>query len=100
MEGRTLPETTLDRKLESWRGILGVTPAGEVVVGDPKRLREGAMDDLVRLAVFGLSEQDKQRARVLIWEAGRQTGVRPWSIQTLYEAMGRSEVSGFTTPAI
>jgi fructose/tagatose bisphosphate aldolase len=95
-----LPETILERKLESWRGVLDAAPGGEVVVRDAKRLRDVVIDDLARQSAFGASERERQQARVLIWEAGRQTGVRPWSIQTIYEAMGRGEVAGFTVPAI
>ena len=90
----------LDQWLDSWRGVLEVAAGGEVLVKDAARLRDEALDPLVRVAVFAESEDERARARVLIWESARQTGVRPWSIQTLYEAMGREEAGGFTTPAI
>ena len=79
----------LDQWLDSWRGVLEVAAGGEVLVKDAARLRDEALDPLVRVAVFAESEDERARARVLIWESARQTGVRPWSIQTLYEAMGR-----------
>ncbi len=93
-----MPERNLAQMLESWRGALEVTPSGEVVVTDRRRLREEAVDGLARLAAFG-AEGDRERARAIIWEAARQSGIRPASIQPLYEAMGRGEVGGFTTPA-
>ncbi len=99
-EERAVPERTLAQMLESWRGALEVAPAGDVVVKDPWRLREEVMDGLAHLAVFSAAEADRAKARALIWEAARQSGIRPASIQPLYEAMGRGEVSGFTTPAI
>src|SRR5262245_56605714 len=86
--------------MESWRGVIDITPAGEVVVGDARRLRSEAIDSMVWVAVFSKSREEQERARALIWEAARQTGVRPASIQPLYEAMGKGEVGGFTTPAV
>ena len=95
-----MAEKTLADRLGSWRGVIEVSPSGEVAVKDKRRLRAEVMDELARLAVFSDSSSDREKARVLIWEAARQTGVRPWSIQSLYDAMGREEVTGFTTPAI
>jgi len=93
-------EKTLEQSLESWRGIIEVGPQGAVIVRERNRLREEVIDSLVRLAVFSSSEGERERARVLVWEAARQTGVKPWSIQPFYDAMGRGEVKGLTTPAI
>ena len=90
----------LNLLLDSWRGVLEVNEGGEVFVKDPVRLRAEVIDPLVRVAVFSAVDLERDKARVLIWEAARQTGVRPWSIQTLYEAMGREHAGGFTTPAI
>ena len=39
-------------------------------------------------------------ARVLIKDLANSMGIKPASIQNLYEAMGRGEVKGFTVPAI
>src|SRR5216684_809496 len=61
--------------------------------------RSGAMDDLVRRAVFGAPEE-REQARWLIWEIGQRAGVRPASIHELYVARGRGEAPAFTTPAI
>ncbi len=58
-----------------------------------------AMDALAHTAVFAEgAERDAARARIR--EAALQTGVRTASIQPLYDAMGRGEVGGLTTPAI
>ncbi len=86
--------------IASSRGVLEVGSSGDVVVKDAGRLRAEIIDHLARLAVFASSEGDRDTARILIWEAARQTGAVPASIQPLYEAMARGEVSGFTTPAI
>ncbi len=67
---------------------------------DEKRFREERIDDLIRTAVFGPEEGTRAAARWLIRRAGAAAGIRSASIQGLYEAMGRGEVSGFTVPAI
>src|SRR6058998_2753088 len=65
----------------------------------PAARHSAAMDDLVRQAVFGASDE-REQARWLIWEIGQQSGVRPASIHELYLARGRGEVPPFTTPAM
>ena len=95
-----MPDTSLSALLQSWKGIIEVGPSGEVKVLDVRRLREEVLDDLARVAVFAPEEAERGRARDLIWEAARQTGIRSASIQPLYDAMGQGEVTGFTTPAI
>jgi len=72
---------------------------GRVAVSRPDALRGDAMDALVREAVVGQG-QARDHARWLIWEIGQALGVRPASINGLYMARGRGEVSGFTVPAI
>ena len=72
---------------------------GRVRVNDEATLRSEHMDALVRQAVFS-NGQEKDHARWLIWEIGQAVGVRPASINDLYMARGRGEVSGFTVPAI
>ena len=71
-----------------------------VSVVDEDLMREECIDDLVQTAVFSEDEETRTRARVLITETARDLGIRPASIQGLYEAMGRGECSGFTVPAI
>ena len=95
-----MSDKSLSALLESWKGVLEVAPSGDVAVKDARRLREKVMDELARVAVFAEAEPERNRARDLIWEAARQTGIRSASIQALYDAMGRGEISGFTTPAI
>src|SRR6058998_2931898 len=65
----------------------------------PAARHSAAMDDLVRQAVFGASDE-REQARWLIWEIGQEAGVRPASIHELYMARGRGEVPPFTTPAM
>jgi len=65
----------------------------------PAVRQSGKMDALARQAVFG-TEDEKARARWMIWEIGQRAGVRPASIHELYMARGRGEVPAFTTPAM
>jgi len=74
--------------------------ADGVRVDDPRALREAGIDDLVRAAVFGETEDERDAARWLIGEVGQALGIAPASIHELYLARGRGEVSGFTVPAI
>ncbi|HMH81299.1 MAG TPA: hypothetical protein VK531_00400, partial [Gemmatimonadales bacterium] len=66
---------------------------------NPAVRQSSALDELVRRAVFGASEE-REQARWLIWEIGQRAGVRPASIHELYLARGRGEVRPFTTPAM
>ncbi|GAB4388121.1 MAG: class II fructose-bisphosphate aldolase [Thermodesulfovibrionales bacterium] len=67
-------------------------------VKDVAALR-GAMDGLVRDAVFEEDEGRKKALLTIIKEACKEAGALPASIQGLYEEMGRS-YPGFTVPAI
>ena len=84
------------------KALEGVLAAGEreVRILDEKRLRDSLIDDLVLTAVFSPDEAAQAAARWLIRRTAASAGVSVGSIQGLYEAMGRGEVSGFTVPAI
>jgi len=86
------------RAVELYGGAVALAPGG-VTVRDPARLRSPATDRLVWQAVFGAGDE-REAARWLLWELGQATGVRPASIQGLYEARGRDDVRGFTVPAM
>lgn len=86
------------RAVDLYEGAVALVPGG-VTLRDPARLRSAATDRLVWQAVFGAG-QERDAARWLLWELGQVTGARPASIQGLYEARGRGDVSGFTVPAI
>ena len=81
-------------------GVLESTDGRVRSVIDPSRLRSDGIDSLIYTAVFAESDELRAEARGVIRESALQLGIRPSSIQTLYEAMGRGEVSGFTVPAI
>ncbi len=84
---------------ESLGGIAEIGP-GIVRVTDAAGVREKLIDKLVFNAVFNNSAEIKGMVRWLIRSIAGELGIRSASIQGLYEAMGRGEVSGFTVPAI
>ena len=86
----------IQRAIGLYDGAVVQVPGG-VTVRDPARLRSPATDRLVWQAVFGEGEA-REAARWLLWELGQVTGARPASIQGLYAARGRGDVSGFTVP--
>jgi fructose/tagatose bisphosphate aldolase len=80
-------------------GVLSVT-GGDVAVLNESKLRNELIDRLVYTAVFCNDDETKAAARWLIRRAGAALGILSSSIQSLYEAMGKKEVTGFTVPAI
>jgi fructose/tagatose bisphosphate aldolase len=88
----------IQRAVALFEGAVALVPGG-VTLRDPAWLRSPATDRLVWLAGFGGTEA-REAARWLLWELGQVTGARPASIQGLYEARGRGDVSGFTVPAM
>lgn len=72
---------------------------GKVMAVVENNLKE-KWDELVKTAVFG-SAEEQSAARWVIREVGQFVGVKPGSINELYLARGRGEVStDFTVPAI
>ena len=59
-----------------------------------------AIRDLAWTAAFSTDDATTAAAQWLVWEASQELGARSASIQALYEARARGEVSGFTVPAI
>ena len=82
---------------ESLKGVAEIKD-GAVKIYDEAAL-PGKMDRLVYSAVHG-SDEVKAAARQMIRRIADAAGVRLASIQGLYEAMGRGDVSGYTVPAI
>jgi len=89
----------VDQLRKAWEGVLAVA-GDEVRVLDEERLRVSLIDTLVFTAVFSPEKEVRDGARWLIRRAGAASGIVSTSIQSLYEAMGRKEISGFTVPAI
>ncbi len=84
---------------KAYEGILDVAE-DQVKVLDEKALRQSLIDDLISTAVFSPVQELKDAASWLIRRSGAAVGIMSSSIQSLYDAMGRKEVKGFTVPAI
>ena len=73
---------------------------GDVRVLNESRFREKLIDDLIYTAVFSPDPATQEAAGFLIRRGAATLGIMSASIQSLYEAMGRKELGGFTVPAI
>ena len=73
---------------------------GNVRVLDEGRFQGKLIDDLIYTVVFSPDPATQEAAGFLIRRGAAAMGIVSASIQPLYEAMGRKEVSGFTVPAI
>ena len=90
------------KSLEDALNRAGVnTKKGTLPESDRKALTSGSgVDDLIYTAVFSSDDGTKKRARALIHQLARRAGAVSMSIQPLYEAIGRGEVTQkFTVPA-
>jgi fructose/tagatose bisphosphate aldolase len=74
--------------------------AGGLVIDDESAFRAGTVRDLAWTAAFSTDDATTTAAQWLVWEASQILGARSASIQGLYVARARGEVSGFTVPAI
>ncbi|MDP2852696.1 MAG: class II fructose-bisphosphate aldolase [Smithellaceae bacterium] len=72
----------------------------EVRVLDEGRFQNKLIDDLMYTVVFSPDPGTKEAAGFLIRRGAASLGIVSASIQSLYEAMGRKEIGGFTVPAI
>ena len=73
---------------------------GRLVVTDEAAFRARTVHDLAWTQTFSQDPATVEAARWLIWEASQELGAPSASIQELYVARSRGEVSGFTVPAI
>ncbi len=71
-----------------------------LVVDDEARFRSQAAADLAWTAAFTTDDPTAEAVRWIVWEASQSLGARSASIQELYMARSRGEVSGFTVPAL
>jgi fructose/tagatose bisphosphate aldolase len=72
----------------------------DVRILDEAKLKSELIDNLIYTAVFSPDQATQEAAHWLIRRAGVACGIMSASIQSLYEAMGRGELKGFTVPAI
>src|SRR5262245_9068292 len=73
---------------------------GALEIVDAARLRADGIRDLAWTAAFATDAPTIEAAQWIVWEAAQALGARSASIQDLYMARARGEVSGFTVPAI
>lgn len=92
-------ERSVGDLLSRLSGIVHVH-GGAIEIVDPARLRADGIRDLAWTAAFGDDPATVEAAQWIVWEASQVLGVRSASIQDLYMARARGEVSGFTVPAI
>ena len=71
-----------------------------LVIDDAARFRSEAAADLAWTAAFATDDATAEAARWIVWEASQALGARSASIQELYMARSRGEVSGFSVPAM
>jgi fructose/tagatose bisphosphate aldolase len=71
-----------------------------LVIDDETAFRSTAIRDIAWTAAFSTDEATTAAAQWIVWEASQALGAHSASIQELYDARGRGEVSGFTVPAI
>jgi len=90
---------SIDRLKKGFTGILEIS-GNSVRAIDEEKLRRTLVDDLIFSAVFSPGRETREAASWLIRKAGAALGIYSASIQPIYEAMGRMEISGFTVPAI
>lgn len=64
------------------------------------RFQEKLIDDLIYTVVFSPDPDTQETAGFLIRRGAAALGIMLASIQSLYEAIGRKELGGFTVPAI
>ncbi|MBN2483863.1 MAG: class II fructose-bisphosphate aldolase [Candidatus Omnitrophica bacterium] len=77
-----------------------VQEQGDVVVKNEKLFREKIVPNLIETIIMSDSSLMKKTCCWVTHQAAQQLGVVPSSIQGLYEARGRGEISGFTVPAM
>jgi fructose/tagatose bisphosphate aldolase len=107
MEGRTPPgDNAVPTVATSPTGLLDtIRPSAHLdgdrlVIDDEVAFRDRGIRDLAWTATFSTDDATTAAAQWLVWEASQELGARSASIQALYEARARGEVSGFTVPAI
>jgi fructose/tagatose bisphosphate aldolase len=90
---------SVDELNNDLNGVLELGDGKVSKVLDAAKLRGEVIDNLIYTAIFG-EESVRQPARDIIAGSAAALGIQPHSIQGLYEAMGRGEVSGLSVPAI
>ncbi len=85
---------------ERLKGSVAIEPGKPLRVLDAKALQGTLTDDLIYNAVFNTDAAVVTTCRTLIAQCANATGAKSASIHDLYAARGRSEIKGFTVPAV
>ena len=91
--------TSIPELLDNLAGIAHID-GDRLVIDDETRFRSQAAADLAWTAAFTADEPTAEAVRWIVWEASQALGAHSASIQELYMARARGEISGFTVPAI
>ena len=89
----------IDQLKKGCESILAIE-GGDVRVLNESRFQEKLIDDLIYTVVFSPDPDIQEAAGFLIRRGAAELGIMQASIQSLYMAMGRKELGGFTVPAI
>jgi len=73
---------------------------GDVLILDKASFQDKLIDDLIYTVVFSPDPDTQEAAGFLIRRGAAALGIKAAPIQSLYEAMGKREIGGFTVPAI
>ncbi|MGO9482889.1 MAG: class II fructose-bisphosphate aldolase [Candidatus Kryptoniota bacterium] len=90
----------VDELKNNLQGVVEVDGWQKLKVSNAEKLRSSVIDTLVYESVFNPSEEVKTKIRWMIHELTKNLRSGSASIQGLYSAYGRGEVSGFTVPAV
>ncbi len=71
-----------------------------LIIDDEAAFRDTGIRELAWTAAFSTDDDTTAASQWLVWEASQALGARSASIQALYDARARGEVSGFTVPAL
>src|SRR3990172_5281678 len=92
--------STKEDLLNDLKGTLDVQKNGTIKIINNDALRNNKIDTLVYNAVFNKETAIKNISRWLIRSTSNNLGIISSSIQSLYEAIGKKQLQGFTVPAI
>jgi fructose/tagatose bisphosphate aldolase len=90
----------VDELKNNLQGVVEVDGWQRLKVSNAEKLRSSVIDTLVYESVFNPSEEVKTKIKWMIHELAKSLGAGSASIQALYSAYGRGDVSGFTVPAV
>ncbi|HHT9110130.1 MAG TPA: class II fructose-bisphosphate aldolase [Candidatus Brocadiaceae bacterium] len=91
---------TKEDLLNDLKGVIDIHKNGSLKILDKNALCNKKIDTLIYNAVFSKDNTIKDVSRWLTRSIANKLGIISSSIQSLYEAMGKNQLKGFTVPAI